>query len=182
MTKSGGPTGRLFIAVPLPGRLAHSLHIFAQKLSRELPGTYVPEENYHVTLAFIGEAELTLQQELAPFLRQTASRFPALPAAFSELGYFGSRRNAILWAGLKDGSELLPLAEAVRSGLRKSGVPYDTKPVRPHITLARKVNVEGVVLPPPPAGSGCMDTLTLFHSTRIQGRLTYLPLIEAPLG
>lgn len=182
MTQSGGPTGRLFIAVPLPGRQAHGLHVLAQKLERQYPGNYVPEENYHVTLAFIGQAPLRLSEELAPFLRRTAAGFPAFSSAFSALGFFGSPRNAILWAGLENGAELLPLADAVRSGLRERGIPFDAKAVKPHITLARKVNLEGAELPPPPAGSGRMDTVTLFHSTRIQGRLTYLPLLEAPLG
>lgn len=182
MPESAAPTGRLFIAVPLPGRQAHSLHSFAQKLERELPGTYVPEENYHVTLAFIGQARLSLGRELASFLLETAAGFPKVRSAFSDLGFFGSRRSAILWAGLEKGVELLPLADAVRAGLRERGIPFDAKPVRPHITIARKVSLENAELPAPPAASGLMDSLTLFHSTRIQGKLTYLPLLTAPLG
>lgn len=176
------PAGRLFIAVPLPGRMARSLSQLAQKLSRQLPGTYVPAENYHVTLAFIGDAPLRLQQELQPFLTETAARFPAVPVSLSALGHFGPAKSATLWAGLENGEALLPLADAVRSGLKERGVPFDTKAVRPHITIARKVNLTRAELPPLPDASGKMDTLTLFHSTRIQGRLTYLPLVQAPLG
>lgn len=182
MDTSQGPAGRLFIAVPLPGRMARSLSQFSARLEAKLPGRYVTAENYHVTLAFIGEAPLSLKTELGPFLRETAARFPALPAAFSALGFFGSEANAILWAGLKDGETLLPLADAVRSGLRERGIPLDRKPVRPHITIARKVNLEGTALPALPSATGQMDTLTLYHSTRVQGRLTYLPLAQAPLG
>ena len=182
MTSSEGPTGRLFLAVPLPGRMAHSLKLLASRLEKEFPGRYVPETNYHVTLAFIGEAPLRLAEDLGPFLRETAAAFPPVPVSFSTLGFFGSARSAILWAVLENGSVLLPLAEAVRSGLQKRGVSFDRKAVRPHITIARKVDLQDAALPALPEAQGTRDTLTLYHSTRVQGRLTYMPLVQASLG
>ncbi|MBD5558819.1 MAG: RNA 2',3'-cyclic phosphodiesterase [Clostridia bacterium] len=174
--------GRLFLAVPLPGRLSRSLGLFASRLKETIPGRYVTEDNYHVTLAFIGEAPLSLAQGLRPFLSETAAAFPAVPAELSNLGWFGKPANAILWAGLKNGEALLPLADALRAGLRQRHIRFDPKPVRPHITLARKADVAGRELPALPAGSGILDMLVLFHSTRVQGRLTYIPICSVPIG
>lgn len=176
------PEGRLFIAVPLPGRMALTLTKACRQLERTLPGRYVPIENYHVTLAFIGNAPLSLAQELRPLFASAAARTAPVTTQFSDFGFFGPRRSAILWAGLTAGSALLPLAETVRKGLQEQHISFDAKPVRPHITVARKVNVENAAFPVLPDVQGVMDSLVLYHSTRQNGSLVYLPLLTVSFG
>jgi 2'-5' RNA ligase len=57
---------------------------------------------------------------------------------FAGGGTFGRRRFAILWAGIAgDVAALSALSGSVRSELRRARLPYDAKPFRPHLTLAR---------------------------------------------
>ena len=79
---------------------------------------------------------------------------------------------------------MVRLSEQLRMRLDAAGFSYDPKPMRPHITLARKVDVRGV-----DPGSldvaraiGTISTLALYHSDRIDDRLTYTPIAEVPLG
>jgi 2'-5' RNA ligase len=53
-------------------------------------------------------------------------------------GRFGRRRFTILWAALTGDLEALSaLADRVRRELRRARVPFDYKPFKPHLTLAR---------------------------------------------
>lgn len=53
-------------------------------------------------------------------------------------GRFGRGRFTVLWVGLTgDVDRLERLGRAVRRELRRYRVPYDRKPLRPHLTLAR---------------------------------------------
>jgi 2'-5' RNA ligase len=53
-------------------------------------------------------------------------------------GRFGRRRFTIMWAGLAgDVESLVGLATGVRRELRRARVPFDRKPFKPHLTLAR---------------------------------------------
>lgn len=174
--------GRLFIAAPLPVKMARILARSAQMLERHLPGRYVPMENYHVTLAFIGNAPLALATQLKGAFADMAKEFAPVKVQLSQLGYFGSAKNAILWAGLTNGEKLLPLAQRVRSTLRDLNIPFDTKAVKPHITIARKVHLQNASLPSLPHSEEEMNTLVLYHSTRRQGTLVYLPILSVQLG
>ncbi|MCR5652008.1 MAG: hypothetical protein K6F86_12605 [Lachnospiraceae bacterium] len=47
---------RLFIAIQFPDRIKHALSYIQQDMqSVGIKGNYIPEENFHLTLAFIGE-------------------------------------------------------------------------------------------------------------------------------
>ncbi|WP_344319249.1 2'-5' RNA ligase family protein, partial [Actinocatenispora thailandica] len=72
---------------------------------------------------------------------------PAGPAAPLRLrlaggGRFGRGRFAVLWAGVDGATDgaldaFAGLARSVRRELRRARLPYDDKPFRPHLTLAR---------------------------------------------
>lgn len=53
-------------------------------------------------------------------------------------GRFGRGRFTVLWVGLKgDLDALVALSRASRRELRRARLPYDRRPYRPHLTLAR---------------------------------------------
>ena len=47
--------------------------------------------------------------------------------------------------------------------------------------MMRKANLSGAALMPPHKASGTIDTITLFHSHRVDNRLVYEPLYSAIL-
>jgi 2'-5' RNA ligase len=94
----------------------------------------VPPERWHLTLAFLGEVP--------------DDRLPAAVAALADAepvtlrlaggGRFGRGRFTTLWTGVTgDVRALDALARTVRRALKRARLPYDRKPLKPHLTLAR---------------------------------------------
>ena len=99
-----------------------------------MEGNYVPAQNLHVTLAFIGEYGDPAA------VKEVIGRVP-LPEfrlSLSEAGNFGN----ILWAGIKGNQKLKTYVKELRSALAAAGIPCDKEKFVPHITLIRKVSAK----------------------------------------
>lgn len=176
MTSSGARSGRLFLAAELPAVLKEALAGYALETEADFPGRYVPPANYHVTLAFLGDTSFDVVPVLEKVLIDAAAGTKPFAARITKAGHFGRPQQAIIWAGLSAENILVQLASKVRRGLDAASIAYDPKPPRPHITLARGVNLTSRTLPRPPEAEGTISDLTVFHSTRRDGALVYLPL------
>ena len=97
----------------------------------------------HVTLAFLGEVEadrlVAVESALglaAEWSRDGRESSPRLRLGGG--GKFGRGHFTILWVDLQgDVPALAVLARLIRSRLRNNRLPYDEKPFRPHLTVAR---------------------------------------------
>ena len=122
---------RLFVAINLSQPVKDAL-IDAQNgiYDRGVRGNYTPEENLHLTLAFIGEypeAEAVLEA-------LSSVSFSPFTLCLDGMGCFGD----LWWAGMRASEALDALARKVRHALAESGIPFDRKRFSPHITLLRK--------------------------------------------
>jgi len=132
---------RLFFSVPLPqeakDRALRALGP-AQKAAGDGPISWTRPEQLHLTLAFLGEqppeALERLHAAAAP-----CTELKAFEASLRGAGAFPNPRRAhVLWLGIADGaSDLCALAERLCSGLRAAGFELETRPFRPHLTVAR---------------------------------------------
>ena len=122
---------RLFVAIRLSDELKKDLigtmHVL-KKLG--VKGSYVPADNLHVTLAFIGE---TSEPEKVKEALAAVERKP-FRLSLSELGCFGDT----LWIGAKGNQGLSGAARSVREALDAAEISYDQKKFVPHVTLIRK--------------------------------------------
>ncbi|MFE9696110.1 RNA 2',3'-cyclic phosphodiesterase [Streptomyces sp. NPDC006270] len=92
-------------------------------------------EDWHITLAFLGELPVTAVPPLMPPLAGLAARQCPVRLALDGGGHFDER---VLWAGVTGDLEgLHRLAADVRALVREHGVPFTDRPLRPHLTLAR---------------------------------------------
>ncbi|MGN9774604.1 RNA 2',3'-cyclic phosphodiesterase [Micromonospora sp. H33] len=97
----------------------------------------------HVTVAFLGEVEadrLTAVESAlglaAEWSRDGREAAPRLRLGGG--GKFGRGRFTVLWVDLRGEVEALTvLARLIRSRLRHGRLPYDERPFRPHLTIAR---------------------------------------------
>jgi 2'-5' RNA ligase len=94
---------------------------------------------WHLTLAFLGDVEDD-RRDAAVAAVESAARHdherPTLRLAGG--GTFGRGRFTTLWVGVGgDVAELQSLAGTVRAELRRARLPFDRKPFRAHLTLAR---------------------------------------------
>lgn len=108
------------------------------ELCQKLPartGRIVSRHNLHITLAFLGP----LDQPVVERLRQGAAAIRARPFSLclDELGWW--RRPRVVWlAPASTPGALLELAAAVNTLISAQGIRPDSRPYRPHLTIARK--------------------------------------------
>lgn len=100
---------------------------------------WVPPEQWHLTLAFLGEVRPERVPELTRRMQLAARRHQPFELELAGLGAFSSRRRAqVLWAGVGGARpELRALADSVTAGARRSKIAVDERRYRPHITLGR---------------------------------------------
>jgi 2'-5' RNA ligase len=124
---------RLFVALTPPDSLRDAL----TGLDQGLRGArWVPWENLHVTLRFIGEVEEGLAREIDGALMDIA--LAPFPLTVTGLGLFGTgHRQRTLWAGVEKSPELIRLKHKVDRVLDDLGLEADKRQYTPHITLAR---------------------------------------------
>ncbi|MBR6917373.1 MAG: RNA 2',3'-cyclic phosphodiesterase [Clostridia bacterium] len=122
---------RLFAAIEFPDDVKRRLLEIQSDMRRlGVRGNYTKEDNFHITLAFIGEWS-DPEQVICALDKIAFNRFEV---ALSGLGKF----DALWWVGVSRTEELSSLALSVRDALGKAGIPYDKKKFSPHITLIRK--------------------------------------------
>jgi RNA 2',3'-cyclic 3'-phosphodiesterase len=124
---------RLFVALDLPSSLRTRLSWMAGGL----PGArWVPPENYHVTLRFIGELPGWRAEEVDHAL--AGLRAPGFELQLSGVGTFakGGKVNA-LWVGVERNPALDHLQAKVETALQRAGIESERRRFNPHVTLAR---------------------------------------------
>ena len=127
---------RLFAAVELP----ESVRLQLSLLQGGMPGAkWVPIENLHLTLRFIGQVNHALARDIDDVLADI--RAPAFSLALKGTGEFGRKEGRSLWAGVANSEPLHRLAAKIESALQRMGLPAETRKYSPHVTLARLKDV-----------------------------------------
>jgi 2'-5' RNA ligase len=124
---------RLFVGLDLPWPLRERL----AALAGGIPGArWVPSENYHVTLRFIGELPGHQAEEVDHAL--AALRGRAFDLTFAGVGTFAKGgREVALWAGVERNPALEHLQSKIETALQRAGLAPERKRFQPHVTLAR---------------------------------------------
>jgi len=174
---------RLFFGLSLPESVLKSVARRADACRKVIPGRYVPEENYHITLAFLGSVPEERVDEAADVLRHCLQSTPAPTLTLGETSFFGRAQNAILITRIHSVPCLEPLHDALLQSLKEAGLPFDPGPFSPHITLARHARIENIPQPDGGSLSFIPDCAHLYLSARNeQDILTYTPIASVPFS
>jgi RNA 2',3'-cyclic 3'-phosphodiesterase len=93
--------------------------------------------NLHITTKFIGEWRPERLEELKAALARVGKR-ENVSITIQGLGWFPNPHNPrVFWAGIQGGSALAMLALDIDSAVEPLGIPRETRPFSPHLTLAR---------------------------------------------
>ena len=124
---------RLFVGLPIPADIRLTL----SRLSAGLPGAkWVKEDNFHVTLRFIGEVDEGLADDIDALLSQV--NHASFHLSLEGVGYFGKPNNArAVWAGVAKNENLIHLHAKIETALQRMGQPSEERRYTPHVTLAR---------------------------------------------
>lgn len=145
---SDSPTARLFIALWPAAADRRRLAGWQAAFRWPADARLTPVANLHVTVQFIGPVPLARLPEVA-----TGLAMPS-PSIELQLGHADVWRGGIaVLEPLSVPEPLLALHARLAEALRALALPVETRPYRPHVTLARRA---GVRLPafealPPPA-------------------------------
>ena len=139
-----------------------------------IKGNYSPEENLHLTLAFIGE----YPDPEAVLEALSSVSFTPFTLELQGLGCFGE----LWWAGMKESAPLAAVAKRVRRALADAGIPFDKKRFSPHITLIRNSSGTMPEISMEPF-SMSVESISLFRSDRGKGGMIYteIGMIQAQL-
>ena len=160
---------RLFIAILLSPEMQKALVACMHDLKKQgVDGKFVPAQNLHVTLAFIGEYDDPKK------VKQVIDRVP-LPEfrlSLSEKGNFGD----LLWIGVKGNQKLKTYVKELREALAGSGIPCDRDKFVPHITLIRKSSAKKPYQVRVPKADMMVKKASLMKSEQRDGKTVYKEL------
>src|SRR5271154_1863143 len=127
---------RLFVGLDLPWPLRQRLAV----LAGGIPGArWVPAENFHLTLRFIGEVPPHRAEEIDLALASLRTRGFSLVLA--GVGTFAKGgRDTQLWVGVERNPQLDHLQAKIETALQRTGLEPERRRFAPHVTLARLDN------------------------------------------
>jgi len=177
---------RLFVATEVPEDVRAAVAGAVAPLRERFPkARWVPMQNQHVTLKFLGSTYPRLVEWVTATVGELASRHAPFTTRVEGLGAFpNARRARVLWAGLDDkGSAFGRLAADLDEALSKEFEP-EKRPFTPHLTVARfeptvAVDPDEIAFESEPFGVG---RIVLFRSHLRRPAPVYEPMVVEPLG
>ena len=179
---------RSFLAVDLaPHARAQAAQVMAQLRQGAPEGVrWVPEENLHLTLKFLGDVEPDRIPKLIAASTAKLERVGGFEVMLGGLGVFpNARRARVVWLGVQAGGpELARLARKLDAAAARIGVERERRPFRTHLTLGRLRQPAPLALsavPCPDAKPFFVEEVVLYESRLSPTGARYVPLARFPL-
>ncbi len=132
------PKVRLFAGIELPANIRTAIQVATAPLRTRIPGfRWVPPENLHLTLVFLGWVEPGDVDPVQTAIETSVAPASVFTARLGPAGRFPDRGKArVLWVGFESGVEALAdLADRARTAVVDRVT--DDRPFRAHVTVAR---------------------------------------------
>lgn len=176
---------RLFAAIDVTFEMREAL----VHLTRGLPGArWIPFENYHLTLRFLGEMPGHRAEDLDMAL--SALRGRGFTLQLSGVGvHEKAGRGVAVWAGVERNPALEHLQTKIETAVKRIGFDPERRRFNPHVTLARLDNtppgklvewLQGHALFRPPPMP--VRHFSLFSSQLGKDQAVYTPEVEYELA
>ena len=186
---------RAFIAVELPIEIRQAACAATSKLRKEIGELvrWVPLENMHLTLKFLGDVAPSNMDMLSQMLRAETELFNCFDLGLNGLGSFPNpKRPRVIYIGIQAPAALESLYRGIESASRRLGYESEERGFSPHLTLGRvKQNVtatEQQVIRRAleqtkidSLGTARVDSVQLFKSDLKPTGSVYTQLYSAPL-
>lgn len=161
-----------------------------QKIVKEnsIKGNFSHEENFHLTLRFIGEVGEGDIGKLKGSLDMAVEKSKSFEIECTRLGFFARGNKKIVWLGIKnEDGKLMELFRNLEEALKENGYESEEEGYKPHITLSRetllkedfemefnRVKIKERKLK--------VSKVSLMESKRVDGRLRYIPVYVKEIG
>ncbi len=128
---------RLFTAIDIPDALRQQAIAIIQQLKPAAKARWSPAFNLHITTKFLGEVDTVQLPAVVEALRALPRR-GSIPIRLGGLGWLPNPHSPrILYLGVQAPQSLPALHTDTDTAMAAVGIPRETKPFRPHLTLAR---------------------------------------------
>ena len=137
---------RCFVAVELPEEVRSSVDRVVGPL-RETGADvkWVPADNLHVTLKFLGDVEPETVEALNEELRKKLSHYRPFYIKIAHMGFFPAGRvPRVLWVGIEDCPALSDVQKEVERAAAGLGFLREDRPFSPHLTIGRVRSRKGI--------------------------------------
>jgi 2'-5' RNA ligase len=135
------PVIRAFIAIDLSKEIQVCLELVSNQVKERLedvPVRWVPTENIHLTLKFLGNVSESNLEILKKMLASVVSSHKVFEISAGGLGAFPKiHRPRVIWIGLEAPPELEAIQHAIEQETARLGYAKEERPFSPHLTLAR---------------------------------------------
>ena len=184
---------RLFLAVNLSLASTRKIAEAVTRLARAPEGgglrvAWVPPQNLHVTLKFLGWARPEVVEPIRDRVRDGVKQRKGFELAARGMGAFPNARHArVLWAGVDDASGALGrLAADVETWMQSLGFAREERAFHPHVTIGRVKeggSAESLLAPfaGTDFGTSLIREVVLYQSVMKSNGSEYIPMFRAPL-
>ena len=179
-------TIRSFIALPIHRDTANKLGDMAAKMSyQDKSGAirWVDQENYHITLAFLGEQQQADLETLADQLDYNIRQIE-FEAVLSHLSPFPESRPKLVAAMMEKSNDIKCLHQQVNASVKSIDMTVDKRKFIPHITLGRYRHSRNNYAGDIPLNVSCkvvIDEVVLYQSVLTSSGAEYEPIYRFPL-
>jgi 2'-5' RNA ligase len=144
-------TCRLFIAVPFPSEIKEQCGQLVSRLQTAIRfagahPAWVKTQSLHLTLLFLGATNPLRCPEILSLMEKTSKDVKHFNLRLAEVSLFPNPKNPRVIA-LNLFGELLTLQalqNSLHSNFGENGFQFDSRPFRPHVTLARLKSMRGL--------------------------------------
>jgi 2'-5' RNA ligase len=179
---------RLFVAVDVSEEAKRAVATAVEPWRLSYPqGRWVPAENWHATLKFLGRTWPRLVSWVEETIATVAASHVSTTARMSGLGAFPSPARArVLWAGFDEPANTLQAVAADLDAALAAEFRAEVRPFHPHLTVARSNPPlrlpERYTSTPLTSDDFAIDRLILYRSHLQRPAPRYEPLRVFPLG
>jgi 2'-5' RNA ligase len=132
---------RAFIAVDLSSEILEGIEQVSLDLRtrmKDIPIRWVPVDNIHLTLKFLGNVSTANLEILKDILGSVVSSHSECDISVGGIGAFPKSHNPrVIWVGMEVSQELVNLQRDIEIETARLGYSREHRPFSPHLTFGR---------------------------------------------
>ncbi|OOM78416.1 RNA 2',3'-cyclic phosphodiesterase [Clostridium sp. BL-8] len=178
---------RVYIAIDFEDNTKNYFNRIVSDIKKHCTeGKFTEENNFHLTIRFIGEADELQIKKIKEAIDKAVLNINPFELSVNNLGVFKKKRTNILWTGIEENAALSELHKELSISLKERKLPFYDKLFMPHITLGRRVlfneespdldnliNFERIMIP--------VKAISLMASKEADGKLNGISLYKVNL-
>ena len=131
---------RTFLALELPEEIKTEVFGKIGQYRETAPNgiKWVPRENIHITLQFIGDTKKEDLPEITEFLSCSFRKIPKMKFMQPKLEIIPGRNPRVIWISFStESKQIFGFSKNFKKKLVEMGYQLDSKPLKMHVTLGR---------------------------------------------